>query len=296
VLPWLIGRCLGAAVLLGAAAAKARRPKESQAALSAFGIRSPAPQRAAFAALLAIEVGLAAGLIAGAATAAYLAGALMLVFAAALTIQIARGRAGSPCGCFGARSKVGWPGVARNVALGALLLALPATRDIDMATTGWLGLGLAVALACIAGLTVALLALAREVGALRLAIGPQAALEIPHEGPEVGSRAEAVRGLIEPGAEADLGLAVFTSEGCAVCQTLEPVIEFVARDPRVAVRLFDERRDAAVWRSLDVPGSPFAVALDPADGTVLAKGTFNSLGQLESVLATADSRREMARA
>ena len=36
-----------------------------------------------------------------------------------------------------------------------------------------------------------------------------------------------------------------------------------------------------------MPGSPFAVALD-ADGTVLAKGTFNTGAQLESVLAAAE--------
>jgi hypothetical protein len=39
-----------------------------------------------------------------------------------------------------------------------------------------------------------------------------------------------------------------------------------------------------------VPGSPYAVALD-LDGTVLAKGTFNNLAQLESVVATAERRR-----
>jgi len=44
---------------------------------------------------------------------------------------------------------------------------------------------------------------------------------------------------------------------------------------------------------LDVPGSPYAVALG-RDGTVLAKGTFNSLAQLESVVATAMRRRQEA--
>ena len=44
-----------------------------------------------------------------------------------------------------------------------------------------------------------------------------------------------------------------------------------------------------------MPGSPFAVALD-ADGTVLAKGTFNTGAQLESVLATAERRRGAVRA
>ena len=44
-----------------------------------------------------------------------------------------------------------------------------------------------------------------------------------------------------------------------------------------------------------MPGSPFAVALD-ADGTVLAKGTFNTGAQLETVLAAAERRRAGARA
>jgi hypothetical protein len=54
--------------------------------------------------------------------------------------------------------------------------------------------------------------------------------------------------------------------------------------------VFDEVRDADAWREADAPGSPFAVAIG-LDGTVLAKGTFNNLAQLESVLATAERRR-----
>jgi hypothetical protein len=151
-----------------------------------------------------------------------------------------------------------------------------------------------VALLATSALAVAVLALAREVGALRLALGPQAALEIPHEGPEIGSRVDLAK--FEPGGGThELAVAVFTSEACHVCQALEPAVDFVARDPRVLLRTFDEYRDTQVWSALDVPGSPFAVALD-LDGTVLAKGTFNTLGQLESVLATADSRRQMAHA
>jgi hypothetical protein len=57
----------------------------------------------------------------------------------------------------------------------------------------------------------------------------------------------------------------------------------------VAVETFEEVADADVWERLEIPGSPFAVAFDRA-GTVLAKGTFNSLAQLESVLATAERR------
>ncbi len=61
------------------------------------------------------------------------------------------------------------------------------------------------------------------------------------------------------------------------------------------MRTFDEYRDAYAWEAADVPGSPFAVALD-ADGTVLAKGTFNTGAQLESVLAAAEQRRGVVNA
>ena len=54
---------------------------------------------------------------------------------------------------------------------------------------------------------------------------------------------------------------------------------------------FDEHADAGVWRALDVPGSPYAIALD-LHGVVLAKGAFNNLAQLESVVATARRRRD----
>ena len=42
-----------------------------------------------------------------------------------------------------------------------------------------------------------------------------------------------------------LGLAVFTTEGCHLCRALEPALEALARDPLVAVEIFDEVADAA---------------------------------------------------
>ncbi len=54
-------------------------------------------------------------------------------------------------------------------------------------------------------------------------------------------------------------------------------------------RVFDEIADAGVWAAAAVPGSPYAVALEPR-GVALAKGTFNSLVQLESIVATARAR------
>ena len=63
-----------------------------------------------------------------------------------------------------------------------------------------------------------------------------------------------------------------------MCRALEPAIEALGRDPLVGLR--DLRRGRATptpGRPPAIPGSPFAVAVD-ADGTVLAKGTFNTAG------------------
>ena len=88
---------------------------------------------------------------------------------------------------------------------------------------------------------------------------------------------------------APLAVAVFTSAGCSLCAALEPSLRLLARDPEVELQLFDEHDDAEAWESLAVPGSPYAVVLAP-DGEVLAKGTFNSLYQLESLLGPAVAR------
>jgi hypothetical protein len=217
----------------------------------------------------------------------------MLLFAALTAGALLRGRAGAPCACFGPRSKVSWLGVLRNLALAAAFALVPRVDSITLSTEGWLGIGVGVALVACAGLAVAVLALAREVGMLRLQLGTQGALEIAGEGPDVGTRAEALASRLpvpaSNGSES-LGLAVFSSEGCHLCQTLSPAIENVANDPHVTVGVFDEVADAALWRDLGIPGSPFAIATDD-HGTVLAKGTFNNLAQLESVLSTAVRRR-----
>ncbi|HWT95804.1 MAG TPA: hypothetical protein VN238_22580, partial [Solirubrobacteraceae bacterium] len=197
---------------------------------------------------------------------------------------------GAPCGCFGARSRVTPFAVARAVVLAAAFAALPLVPHDDLSSTTWLTIGLTAALVGVVVLAVAVLALAREVGMLRLAVGPQSALEIPEEGPALGADT-GLAGHLDPRADAAvLGLAVFTSDGCHLCQRLKPAIAALGRDPHVSLFELDEVRDAGHWRRLDVPGSPYALALD-ASGRVLAKGTFNSLPQLESVLAAAERRR-----
>jgi hypothetical protein len=280
----VVVRCLLAAVLVVAAALKTARPGESRAALQGLVPGFP------LAALIAIELALAAGVAAGSDAAALAASVLMLGAAALLGRALAGGHAGAPCGCFGARSKVSRFAVGRALALAAAFLALPFVPHADPSADAWLAIGLVVALLAVAALGVALLALAREVGMLRLAVGPQSALEVPEEGPPLGSDT-GLASYRDPRADASvLGLAVFSSEGCRLCQSLAPAIEALGRDPHVTLVTLDELRDAEHWERLGVPGSPYAIALDHA-GRVLAKGTFNSLPQLESVLATAERRR-----
>jgi hypothetical protein len=278
-------RLVLAAVLLGSAAAKLAAGERGRRALASYGLHG---RRAAtaWAVTIALEAVLGVAVAADVPGAAEAAAVLLALFTLLLVVAIARGRAGRPCGCFGSRSRIGWGAAVRSACLAAAFAALPFLSDASLSTETWLGVGLAVALVGVAGLAVALLALAREVGELRLAVAPQAALSIDHEGPELGGRV----GLIERfERRAPLAVAVFTSPGCSLCAALEPSLRLLARDPAVELAIFDEHDDAEAWESLAVPGSPYAVVLAP-DGEVLAKGTFNSLYQLESLLGPAAVR------
>jgi methylamine utilization protein MauE len=273
-----------AAALLVSALLKLAAPRSSRAALATFGIPERA-RAAGWAALVLAELGLAAGVALGIDAAALAAGALLAAFAVALAVALQRGREGAPCACFGARSRVSRFAVARNVALAAAFAALPWLPEGRLSTDGWLVVGLTVALLGIGTLAVLTLALAREVGLLRLQLPPQAALEVPAEGPPLGVKSPLAARFV---LERELALAVFTSEGCALCRTLAPSVAAFARDPHVEVSVFDEHDDADAWEEAAVPGSPYAVAL--VSGIVRAKGTFNNVAQLEGILAAAERR------
>jgi len=276
-------RVLLGAVLLVAAAGKIRAGGRARDALRSYGIASGRTRAALWVGAIAAEAGLGIALAMNAPGAAEAAAGLMGLFALGLVWAIATGRAGKPCGCFGVRSRIGWPAVARAGLLAGALAALPFLPDAHLSTDAWLTAGLVVALAAVVGLAVAVLALARELGELRIAVAPQAALSLEHEGPELGSRLDLIERFERA---APLAVAVFTSPGCVLCTALEPSLRLVASDPEVELELFDEEADAEAWRELGIPGSPYAVVLS-ADGDVLAKGTFNSLYQLESLLAHA---------
>lgn len=283
-----------AVVLVLAAALKLREPRRSSAALAVFGISLPRLQLPLLVAVCALELAIAAVLLAGVSGAAYAAAALFGLFTLATLGALLAGRSGRPCACFGAASRLGWGSPLRSVLLagaGALSGAgvLPAAPDsYDQA----LSVVVVLCLAALGGLSVVVLALARELGVMRLALGSQGALEIEAEGPPIGA-AQAWGAQLPERSAALLGLGVFSSDACPICRRLAPAVDYIASDPLLAVRVFDEAADQATWRAAAVPGSPYAVALDRAH-VVLAKGTFNSLAQLESILATA-RKRELER-
>jgi hypothetical protein len=242
--------------------------------------------------LISIELGLACALMVGVPWAAVAVTGLFFSFAVATLLALLAGRAGRPCACFGSDSRLGWSSPARAVALAlaAGVLALGWLPAAPSAYDRWLTVGLSISVGALAALALAVLALAREVGVLRLAASGAGALEIPEEGPEIGST-QVWAASIDGSPRAELQLAVFTSEGCPLCRQVEPVVAHLARDPLLSVHSFDELADTATWTQAGVPGSPYAVVLS-LEGVALAKGTFNSLSQLESVLATGRFREQ----
>jgi hypothetical protein len=279
-------------ILATSAILKARRPGEAAGALATYGIAGDAAQRVTLWTLIAVELALGGALAAGVAWAAGVLAALFVAFAVLTSTALLAGRGGRPCACFGSSSRLGWSSPVRALALAGASGAL-AHGGLPRATSAydrWLTVGLSICVVALIALGLVVLALAREIGVLRLGAGSRGALEIPEEGPAVGStQAWALAGPADR--RALLRLAIFTSEGCPMCRQVTPAVEHLAADPMLAVVLFDEVSDAAVWAQAEIPGSPYAVALSLA-GVTLAKGTFNSLGQLESIVGTARFREQ----
>ena len=122
----LVARIALAAVLAYSAASKLADARGTTAAMSTFGFSTPASRRVAWTVAVLAEAALAVGVAAGSDRAAYLAAALMLVFALTLGSALMRGRAGAPCACFGGGSTVAAGAVVRDLLLAAAFAALPA--------------------------------------------------------------------------------------------------------------------------------------------------------------------------
>ncbi len=115
----LVLRLALAAVLAWSAAAKLADARRSTAAMATFGFATPASRRLAWTVAVAAEIVLAIAVAAGSERAAWLAAALMLLFAATLGSALLRGRAGAPCACFGGGSEVNGHAIVRDLALAA---------------------------------------------------------------------------------------------------------------------------------------------------------------------------------
>jgi hypothetical protein len=141
-------------------------------------------------------------------------------------------------------------------------------------------------------LCVVVVALARQVGTLHLRLGPRGALEIDTEGPALGevlparpARA-AAGGSVVVGGPGERRLVLFSSPTCIVCREVAPAVPAAARaGDLVPIVLHDQETE----RAFEVPGTPYALVLDEL-GVVRAKGTVNSLEQLEGLVDTAGRR------
>lgn len=163
---------------------------------------------------------------------------------------------------------------------------------MDAAMSGWWVTAFVVQWILLIVLAVIVVALARQVGTLHLRLGPRGALEIDDEGPALGEAALPTPARAADGTTVTIGgpgprrLVAFSSPTCSVCRELVPAIPAAATAARVVPQVL---HDPEAERGWDVPGTPFLVVLDEA-GVVRAKGTVNTLEQVEGLLDTASRR------
>jgi methylamine dehydrogenase accessory protein MauD len=183
---------------------------------------------------------------------------------------------------------------------------------------GWWAVSYVMLWLVVVALALLVLALARQVGTLHLRLGPRGALEVDDEGPLLGDAPEPVDLVDTDGRSVSIGgpgeaqLLLFVSPGCPVCRDVMPSVGAAARAGGLsAVVIADAGREDALHLlegrrihapvvpapelsgRYGVPGTPFAVILD-ALGVVRAKGTVNSLEQLEGLVDTARRRLDEA--
>jgi uncharacterized membrane protein YphA (DoxX/SURF4 family) len=283
----ILARVLTAAILLWAAVAKLTSRDPGR--LEPYGI--PATLRApGYYLLAAVEAAVAAALLLGASFAPFAAVALGVVFVAALSYARARGIRRLDCGCFGSEERSVEALLLR--AAGFTMLAGLGALSVEVSTPSQ-DTVVVVALATLAVAVVVLgalvLALYRQVGVLTLRVGPGVALELAEEGPVLGEAAPEFEELARTGPE----LAVFFSPGCRLCRQLAPAVRALARDG-LPVHVLYENEEPGTFERWAVPGTPFVVHV--VDGIVAAKGTVNTLEQLEQLLAVGSGRVEYAAA
>jgi hypothetical protein len=234
------------------------------------------------------EAAVAGALLAGASVGPPAAIALGIVFTMALVWVRARGIRRLDCGCFGAKERSTDALLVR--ALGFTGLAAVGATSLDLSTPGQdslVLLTLAVLGAAVVVLGLLVLALYRQVGILTLRLGPGVPLELAEEGPEVAEPAPELEGLVGAGQE----LVAFFSPGCRLCRQLAPGVRALAREG-IPVRIVYEHEEPDAFERWHIPGTPFAVHL--IGGRVAAKGTVNTLEQLEQLMSVGMERVQHA--
>jgi uncharacterized membrane protein YphA (DoxX/SURF4 family) len=281
-----LARIVVAVLLLWAAAAKAYRRNDLPDWLAAYGVPVRYAESVAWT-VMVTEAVVGLLLLFGLAlpASAYAAVALGVVFVAALAFAWLRGVERLRCGCFGASEGRTTHLLLRAGGFTALALLAAFGGRIDLsvsADTLIVGALVVLSLAVI-GLTLLVLALYRQVGVLTLRIGPRVPFEIAEEGPELGSRAPELDGLRGRRAE----VVFFFSTSCRLCRQLGAGVAALARQG-LAVRVVEEEQEEEVFKRWNVPGTPFVVHV--VEGVVVAKGTVNTLEELESLLDTGRAR------
>jgi methylamine dehydrogenase accessory protein MauD len=159
-------------------------------------------------------------------------------------------------------------------------------------------------------LTIAVVALTRQIGILHERIAPVGALSVD-QGPKVGEAAPVLSSPTLAGASLEFGgpaqvrtLLFFLSPTCPVCKTLLPTLARIATEEGDSLQLLyasdgaaDEHQAFAAREGLppdryllsqdlglrfEVSKLPYAVLID-ADGIVRAKGIVNTREHLESL-------------
>ncbi|HYX86300.1 MAG TPA: MauE/DoxX family redox-associated membrane protein [Gaiellales bacterium] len=272
------------ALLAVAAAAKLWRFGRWRRALAGYRLLRGRPLIAAV--VPAAELVTAAGLAADRAWAAWGAAALVGAFTILLAAELALGSAPPACGCLPFARPPGRLTLVRNAAL--IAAAAAAARGVRpvLGDGFWIATYAALWVA-VAALLLLVLSLYRQVGVLHLRLGPRGALEDDREGPALG--ASIAHPALPVGGRPVV--IAFTSAGCPVCQQIVPGLRALRRDPDLDVvhAPYEAAGGADLHRTFAVPGTPYAVFLDAA-GVVRAKGTVNTLEQLEGLVAAGAER------
>ena len=235
------------------------------------GYRLARPRRLVGPAVPLLEIIVGVGLLAGAPAAGWAAAALLALFTAALVVELASGAAPPSCGCLpGVSSRPGPSTVLRNAVLAAAAIAVGLGLHPRLGEGFW------------AVTYVLLWAAVLGLGVLHLRLGPRGAFEHDGEGLPLGEPAP--DGLED-------SLVVFTSEACPICAQIVPGLRALSSDHALHVEhaRYEDETGRRLHDCFMVPGTPYAVYVDNA-GLVRAKGTVNTLEQLEGVVITGRAR------